>query len=385
MGSVTFMPPAKPPPYVFCPKGGSGRRYTYYRRNGVRTKLPDQDDPGFYAAYAAIHEAAEAKSTAAAPPIAADAPGSLATLIAAYKASEEWRGLAKGTKRDYDKALEPLRTQYGRFTVATMPRKFVLDLRDKYARKTVPAKAPDGVAIVGQDGAPAMTEIATPRRANHMVNVLRLLMSWAVDRGWRKDNPALRAGRLRTGPGFKRWTDEAFAAFMASDAVSEPMKRAAALGIYTGQRKGDCLTMTRSARKGGVIEVVPAKTKDTTGVRLEIPEHPDLTRILDAAPKSDALTLLTRADGHPWREDNFNHLFAAAIKAAGLTGLSFHGLRKAASARLAEAGSTDSEIDAVLGHSDPKMTRLYRRQADQRIQAKAAITKLVQKGGKNGS
>jgi integrase len=57
--------------------------------------------------------------------------------------------------------------------------------------------------------------------------------------------------------------------------------------------------------------------------------------------------------------------------------LSFHGLRKTASAWLAEAGATDAEIDSILGHVDPKMTRLYRRQADQRITAKSAMGKLA--------
>jgi hypothetical protein len=34
-----------------------------------------------------------------------------------------------------------------------------------------------------------------------------------------------------------------------------------------------------------------------------IPEHPGLTRWLDAAPASDAVTLLTRSDGRPWKAD----------------------------------------------------------------------------------
>ena len=358
-------------PYLFRPKNRRGTIFTYYRRNGIRTKLPNEGQPGFLDAYAAAHAAAEAVEATKSPARPGDLPGSLGALVTAYKGSEEWRGLAKASRLDYDKVLEPLREKYGRLPVATMPRRFVLQLRDAYARKIVERPGP------APGDPPVKVEIATPRRANRMVNVLRLLLSWAVDRGWRKDNPALRPGRLATGPGYTRWSDDAYRQFMASEDVSEPLKRAAALGIYTGQRKSDCLAMTRAARHGGSIEVTPAKTKDSTGVRLEIPEHPELTRILDAAPASDAVTLLTRSDGKPWGLDHFNHAFAAAVKDAGLTGLSFHGLRKAASARLAEAGATDSEIDSVIGHADPKMTKLYRMQADQRSQAKAAITKLV--------
>jgi hypothetical protein len=117
-----------------------------------------------------------------------------------------------------------------------------------------------------------------------MVNVLRLLLSWGVDRGWRKDNPALRPGRLKTGPGYQPWTAEAFAQFMAHPDVGEPMKRAAALGYYTGQRKGDCLAMAKTARAGGTLDVLQAKT----GARLCLPEPPELTDILDAAPATAA-------------------------------------------------------------------------------------------------
>ncbi len=250
----------------------------------------------------------------------------MAALIAAYRTSPEWADKAPATRTDYDKALTPLSERYGHLPIRTMPRQFVFKLRDDYAVK---------------DGKP------TPRRANRMVNVLRLLLSWAANRGgWLKgENPALRPGRLKTGPGYRTWTAEEVDGFMSSEAVGEPMKRAAMLGLCTGQRKQDCLMMTKAARAGGVIEVTPQKTKDSSAVRLTIPEHPDLTGTLDAAPRTDATTLLTRADGKPWKEDHFNHAFAAAVKAAGLSGLSFHGLRKTASARLAEAGATDAEIN----------------------------------------
>ncbi len=103
----------------------------------------------------------------------------------------------------------------------------------------------------------------------------------------------------------------------------------------------------------------------------------DLTHILDAAPVTPVLTLLTRDDGAPWKEDHFNAAFAKAVKKAGLVGLKFHGLRKTASGIMAEAGATDAEIDSILGHVDPKMTLLYRRQANQRTLGKAAMGKLA--------
>ena len=364
-------------PYLWTPRF-KRTRVAYYRRSGSLTRLPALGTAEFLSAYQAAHAAAEtpsAKSATRAEP----APGSMAALVAAYRASPEWRkDLAPATRADYDKALRPLETRYGHLRVATMPRQFVFKLRDDYATKPAVTKHAPPRPILGPDGVQMTVE--TPRRANRMVNVLRLLLAWADNRGgWLAAgarNVAERPGRLETGPGFERWTPEQVEAFMAHPDVPEPLKRAAMLGLCTGMRKQDCLALARTARRDGAIEVTPQKTSRSTGTKLWIPEHPDLTRALDAAPPSITPTLLTRGDGSPWKEDNFNHRFADAVKVAGLTGLSFHGLRKTASSWLAEGGCTDAEIDAILGHSDPKMTRLYRKQADQRVNATAAMTKM---------
>ncbi len=116
--------------------------------------------------------------------------------------------------------------------------------------------------------------LQTPRRANGMVNVLRLLLAWAVNQGgWVKTNVAERPGRLKTGSGHRMWTEADVAALMAS--AEEPIRRAAMLSLCTGQHKGACLAMLRTARGDGMLNVVQAKTK----AELQLPEHPDPTPI----------------------------------------------------------------------------------------------------------
>jgi integrase len=358
-------------PYLWTPTI-KGNRYAYYRRFGRRDRLPAIEAPDFLAAYQRAHAAAEAEATAAqsAGPEKV-IPGSLAALIVAYRSSDAWRGLSPASRDDYDVALTPLRDRYGHLPVATMPRAFVFKLRDEYAQMPAMTKGVKPKPVLDADGKQVI--IATPRRANRIVAVLRLLFSWGVDRGWRKDNPALRPGRLKTGPGYATWKPADVAAFLSCEAIGEPMKRALLLGLGTGQRKGDCLTMTKAARQGGAIEVVQAKT----GTRLWLPEHADLTHALDAAPKHDALTLLTRPDGKPWKLDHFNHAFVEATRAAGLTGLSFHGLRKTAAAWLAEAGASASEIAAITGHRTLGEVTRYTAGADQKSRATAAMGKLA--------
>jgi integrase len=59
-----------------------------------------------------------------------------------------------------------------------------------------------------------------------------------------------------------------------------------------------------------------------------------------------------------------------------LKGLVFHGLRKAAAVRLAEAGCSTHEIAAITGHETLAMVELYTKGAEQKRRAVAAIQKL---------
>ena len=276
----------------------------------------------------------------------------MAALVVAYKGSADWSNLRPATKTDYLKVLDPLQERFGHLAVATMPREFVLSLRDEYASK---------------DGKP------TPRRANRFIAVLRLLLSWGVDRGWRKDNPALRPKLLRTGAGYRSWNAQEVRTFL--DSATPELRLASLLAVCTGQRKGDLLRMPWTAYDGSGVELVQAKT----GARLWVPAHRALRDALDCTQRR-AVTILTRPDGRPWGEDHFNHAFGAAVKEAGLEGLVFHGLRHTAATWLAEAGCTPHQIAAITGHKTLAMVARYTEQAGQRQRATAAIRRLERSG-----
>ncbi len=57
-------------------------------------------------------------------------------------------------------------------------------------------------------------------------------------------------------------------------------------------------------------------------------------------------------------------------------GLTFHGLRYTAAARLAEAGCSLKEIASITGHRSLGMLAKYSRDADQKRLAGAAILRL---------
>lgn len=316
-----------------------GKIYTYYRRDGQRVRIEGEPgSPDWFRSYAAIHESFEQPGR---PPKRA---GSLAALIEAYKGSPDYKQLGKKTRKDYDRYMDRLAAKYGDLAVATMPRAFVFKLRDKHAK--------------------------TPRTANYYVQVLRLLLSHAVDHGWRQDNPALRPKQLRTGPGHKPWEEWQIAAFRKRWKPDTLQRVAFELLLNTGQRGQDLPPMTRNHYRRGVISVVQQKT----GERVEIPASDDLKAVLGPWLKShDHFMLLTTPTGRPLKVDYLRHLMADAYVDAGLEGVTSHGLRYTAATILAELGCDGPTISSIIGHRTAEMIRKYTRK---KRQAKLAITKL---------
>jgi len=72
----------------------------------------------------------------------------------------------------------------------------------------------------------------------------------------------------------------------------------------------------------------------------------------------------------------FKHFAAARSLVQEVSGdLVPHGLRSTAAVALAEAGFSDAEFQAVIGHSTLKMVQKYRSQANQKRPSKQAQAK----------
>jgi integrase len=125
--------------------------------------------------------------------------------------------------------------------------------------------------------------------------------------------------------------------------------------------------------RNGMLRVRQQKTK----AALSIPVHPDLQAVLNAAPAGH-LTFLTTPGGKPYSARGFTQWFARMCAAAGLPPrCTFHGLRKAACRRLAEAGCTASEIAAISGHRTLKEIARYTSAADQERLARNAMARNI--------
>lgn len=263
------------------------RVYYYHRASGIR--LPDDpQSPEFAAAYAKLNAAPTVQPSRA-------APGTFAALIEAYKASPDFLQLAEETRKSYARHLDTLAEGntdkggkfkgWGALPVKAVERKHVLTLRDTFAEK--------------------------PRTANYMVQVLRLLLSFAVDRGWRPDNPAQRPKMLKTGDGHRPWEDSEIESFRTRWEHGTRERIAFELLLNTGQRAGDVAAMMRQHYRAGVIGVTQQKTDE----RLWIPATQELVAALDFWLESHTdPPMLPSRTGTPLTSNAFVHVMSDAIR-----------------------------------------------------------------------
>ena len=311
-----------------------GRVYWYHRR--TKERLPDDENQRI-ARVLKINETLDGWRDDV-------IPGSLGDLICRYRASPEFKRLKESTKKSgYNIYLALLERTVAKTTVADINTVWLYQARD------------------------AMAD--TPRAADMLLSVLSILLNFSIARGWRSDNPARHVKKLRGSKSYEPWQEVAVERFRAG--ANPRMVWAVELAIYTGQRQGDVLAMQWRHIEQGMISVAQQKT----GERLLLPIHRDLAAVLETIPRVGT-NIVHREDGRSYTGSGFSSIFQREKRRLGLGGLQFHGLRHTAAARLAEAGATDREIMAILGHRTAAMVSRYTRGAEQKRLAQAAIVKL---------
>jgi enterobacteria phage integrase len=329
-------------PYVHQFRDRHGKVRRYVRRRGVpRVTLPGlPGSPEFMQVYNLSLEGL------AAPPLSRYGSGTIGALWTEYRRSASYANLSVSSKRTYGQIITPVLEQHGYRSVVGMNR--------QHARKIVEA--------VGLE-APAM--------ANLTIAVLRLLFSFAVENGWRSDNPCRGIRRYKGGEHVS-WTDEDLAMFEKAWPVGTRERLVYDLLLYTAQRGGDVVTWKRSDCAEGAIILSQQKT----GTKLVIPIHAALKRSLKACAGNGA-HILTDAYGKPIQRRTLTRIIRLAVKQAGLPARCVaHGLRKTAMRRLAENGATEKEMAAVSGHKSISEVQRYTKSADQAGLARAAMKRI---------
>jgi integrase len=208
--------------------------------------------------------------------------------------------------------------------------------------------------------------------ANALLKMMRVLMSNAVDTGFREDNPARDVPFISIkSDGHHSLTEEEIAQFERVHPIGSPARLAFGLLLYTGQRRGDVIRMGPQHIRDGFLHVKQRKT----GAELRIPVLPQLQEIIAASPVNQ-LPFIVSELGKPYTATGFSNRFRKDCDKAGLPHCVAHGLRKAAARRLAEAGCTEHEIRAITGHASLKEVVRYTKGVNQQRLATVAMAKL---------
>jgi integrase len=252
-----------------------GKVRYYFRRPGSRSvKLPGM--PGsiqFMDAYQA------AVATVAPPPSSSKhvLHGSLTEIASGYFRSAAFANLSPGSQRLYRLALKPVLAAHGHRLVRDLPR--------------VAARN-----VIEEIGA------TRPGLANTTRAALSRIMVYAISIGERADNPFAGLEHYRLGT-HHTWTDAEINQFERHWPLGTRERLAFALLLYTGQRGGDVVKMTRNDIVDGHIRVSQDKVRKGTTNELMIPIHPALARVLQAGPVGPVVGmqqhLITDARGRP--------------------------------------------------------------------------------------
>lgn len=331
-----------------------GRSYWRYRskETGV-VKLPGAPgDPAFLQAYQQAQELRLARRAAEAAGVPDESTWSW--LIKQYLLSPEYAALADSTQLDYARTCALIAAELGREPYRYTTRGMLKDLRDDRA--------------------------ATPRAAHKIKQMASRLYSWAdecelVPEGF---NPAHKLKRLKRKGGEKEyvpWSDQEIGWLLetAPAHVVTPVM----IALYTGQRREDVLAMTWQQWQSDIIRCRTSKTRQL----VDMPCHAALRAHFEQLRSGAKVVSLTgavclTAQGTPYATANaMSGALRRAVEqhASVPNNRSFHGLRYAAAARMAEGGASVAAIEAVLGHRTFKMAMKY---ASARLRAAEGIAAM---------
>jgi integrase len=332
-----------------------GRVYYYHRATGKRLRADPSDATAFSAEVAALDQGKRVAITGT-------KPASLGGLIAAYRAAPGFLELAVDTRKGYQRGFDACKP-LDAMPVSSLDQAFILAFQERIYKKR-------GRWL-----------------ANQVVTVLSIVLGWGVPRGIISSNAAAGVPKIRRRKGApvanRAWTTREINTALKRS--SGGLRKAIALAYYAGLRKKDVVELPRSARADGEISMIQSKT----GHDLTMFEAKRLSSILDekdSVPGGRVIgeTLVVNRLGKPYTRDGLDSVFEKlkvdlVREKLIRPGLTFHGLRKSLGKRAADAGFSENDIAATLGHSSPASARPYTIEAARSTGAKRVIRALDRK------
>lgn len=273
--------------------------------------------------------------------------GGVSRMIDAYIASPHYGQLRPATRREYDRYMRECKAMLGHFDPNSIMPSHIAAIRD-------------------QNG-------DTPAKANAIIRAIAALYAWGREAGHAIGNPANGIKKLKIGE-WQPWPE--WALRIAEKHLRDELRIACLLALYTGQRLGDVLEMKLSDVRKGSVRVKQSKT----GKVMIVPLHTEALPLVEECKARSAFYLVSMKDGNPLTPETFQAMWTREMQRHPHGNIrrrdfNFHGLRKNAANKLAEAGCSEKEIGAVTGMS-PAMVAHYTKGADQIRLARQAMAKV---------
>jgi integrase len=319
----------------------------YFRINGKRQRLPDDEtSPEYAAAYDALLAGRLAPKLRRQVRPAPDGVGSIGWFIEKYLASDFFVGrdgrvpeFSAGTRLNYRPVLEAIRTRLGPARLADLTPENVDVYLAKVQREHTPSVA--------------------MRHKVMLSNLWKFARGFAEFKRNGKTNPTADAVNIYTvEQEHQPWPDDVQDRFVAACDVN--LHLAYHLLLCTGQRVSDVIKMKWTDYDGTRFKVMQKKTGTEMWCKA-----PKILRELLARTEHVHDNILTHKWRRPYTRDSLGHRIKDALIANGDEQYTAHGLRKNAGIMLAENGATVPQIMAALGHSTPKLALYYCRLAQQ--------------------
>lgn len=340
------------PPYLIKRITRHGKTTWYYwKRPEKQIRIRgDYGSREFWSNYESAAQGHKAETPSIRKPTA-----SLAWLLDRYRETTDWLQLSEATRRQRSNIFKRILTTNPKLNFGDVDKKLIVDTRE--SKKN------------------------TPSEANNFLDAMRGLFKWAEEAQHVEVNPALGIKNLKrpkTG-GFPMWEEEDIALFQHKWKIGTRERLAFEIFLNTGLRRGDVARLGKQHIRNGRLRIVTEKTK----TEVDIPVPTVLLDIIRQSPTGDLVFIASLKTGLPLHKASLGNWFKRTAKEAGIGEKNGHGLRKAAATRLAEAGATPDELNAMFGWEGPTQSSVYTKKANRKKLADNAAKKLKDANGVN--
>lgn len=395
--------------YLDKRKKKSGGLKWFFRHPLVdRTRLPGQPgEAAFQHAYAPLLAWVEGKIEAEKQ---LEDKGSIRWLVDEYKRSNWWSSLSVVSQKSYVRELDRLCKMVGDLPFSRLTSKGVWNLREqvmsdvaasrekaladrKVRDEALTAKLDARDAKHRANGKPVRPRAKLKRKppkvsdgartADLFKATLSAMMSWAQEAKLVDLSPVERLRRLRRKGNVEEhigWTE--YQIEFALNHAPRRIRDGVVIGLYVGQRLGDCCKIRLGQCIGPIVQLRQSKTGSHLNIIATGPLIDLIARRRGANCPDDPQQLLLQDDGQPYSERLFSEHLRNWLDEQGWEDLSFHGLRYAAGGTLNEAGATVATIISILGHRTYQMALKY---LAQREEAKRAAVLMQQASDRRDS